>query len=136
MAEGDGHVRDANHRARKDGGRVAPPTKPGPRNPLEAVGALSQRAPVGNRQGGLQRERRRLGLLFPRSGALARLSLGRGWGRWLQRRKATFMLCSRSVEPQGSHTKRADVWSDQRGGEPWRRREGILLLHRQYADPL
>src|SRR5271166_1038518 len=130
MAEGDGHVRDANHRARKDGGRVAPPTKPGPRNPLEAVGALSQRAPVGNRQGGLQRERRRLGLLFSRSGALARLSLGRGWGRWLQRRQAAFVLCPCSVEWQGSDTQGAYVRPDQRRGEPWRGREGILLLHR------
>ena len=42
------------------------------------MGALPERAPVGHRARGLQRERQRLGLLHPRPGAFPRLSLGRG----------------------------------------------------------
>ena len=44
--------------------------------PLEEVGAVPQRAAVGDRARGLQRGRRRLELLHPRPGPLARLPLG------------------------------------------------------------
>ena len=45
------------------------------------MGPVPQRAPVGHRARGLQRRRRRLELLHPRPGALARLPLGRGRDR-------------------------------------------------------
>ena len=78
-AEGGRHGKRGHHRAqaarraREAGGSV------------EEMGALPERAAVGNRPRGLQRERRRLELLPPRPRALARLPLGRGWpGRHLR----------------------------------------------------
>src|SRR6266478_951608 len=45
---------------------------------LEALGSISQRAPMGNRARRLQSERNGLGLFYPRSCSQSRLSLGRG----------------------------------------------------------
>src|SRR5262245_32309790 len=56
----------------------SPRRSPHGENTLEEVGTVSQRAAVGHRSRGLQRRWQRVGLLQPRSGALARLPLGRG----------------------------------------------------------
>ena len=104
-------------------------------NPLEALGAISQRTPVGNRPGGLQREWRRLELLHPRPGPLARLSLGRGRHRRHQRRESAPVLCPGSVERQGSDPQGAPVRTDEQRGQSRGGCEGVLLLSRQHADP-
>ena len=59
---------------------------------LEEVGAVPQRATVGHRARGLQRERRRLELLHPRPCPLARLPLGRRRHRRHLRRPAAPLL--------------------------------------------
>ncbi len=103
---------------------------------MEEVGPLPQRAPVGHRPRGLQRERRRLELLHPRPGPLARLPLGRGRpGRHL-RRQAAALLRAGAVERQGPDPQGAALRPDQQRGQPRRGREGVLLLPRQHADPL
>ena len=48
------------------------------RRALATLGSVPVRAAVGHRPRGLQRRRRRLGVLHPRPGAFARLPLGRG----------------------------------------------------------
>ena len=103
--------------------------------PLEEVGAVPQRAPVGNRARGLQRRRRRLELLHPRPGPLARLPLGRGRpGRHL-RRPAAALLRAGPVERQGPDPQGTPVRPDQQREQSRRGRQGILLLPRQHADP-
>ena len=103
---------------------------------LEEVGTVPQRAPVGHGPRGLQRRGRRLELLHPRPGALARLSLGRGRpGRHL-RRPAAALLRARAVERQGSDPQGAAVRPDQQRGQSRRGRQGVLLLPRQHADAL
>ena len=114
------------------------PTRRGPRaeRPLEEVGAVPQRAAVGNRARGLQRGRRRLELLHPRPGPLARLSLGRGRpGRHL-RRPAAALLRAGPVERQGPDPQGAPLRPDQQREQSRRGRQGVLLLPRQHADPL
>ena len=103
---------------------------------LEEVGTVPQRAAVGNRPRGLQRGRRRLELLQPRSGPLARLSLGRGRpGRHL-RRPAAALLRAGPVERQGPDPQGAPVRPDQQREQSRRGRQGVLLLPRQHADAL
>ena len=102
-------------------------------DPLEALGAVPERAPVGNRQGRLQRERRRLELLQPRSGPISRLSLGRRRHRRHQRREAASVFCRRSLERQGRDPQGENVWLDEQRGQSWRGCEGILLLSRFYT---
>ena len=103
---------------------------------MEKVGAVPQRAPVGHRARGLQRERRRLELLHPRPGPLARLPLGRGRPRRHLRRPAASLLRAGALERQGPDPQGAAVRADQQRGQPRRGREGVLLLPRQHADPL
>ena len=104
--------------------------------PLEEVGAVPQRAAVGHGPRGLQRGRRRLGLLQPRPGPLARLPLGRGRpGRHL-RRPAAALLRPGPVERQGPDPQGAPVRPDQQREQPRRGRQGVLLLPRQHADAL
>ena len=72
----------------------------------------------------------------PRSGALARLSLGRGrTGRHL-RRCAAALFRARAVERPRSDSQGASLRPDQRRGQPRRRRQGVLLLPRLHADAL
>jgi hypothetical protein len=52
--------------------------EPRPPGPLESLGAVRRRARLGNRSRGLQCQRRRVGLLPPRTRPLARLPLERG----------------------------------------------------------
>ena len=104
---------------------------------VETVGAVPERAPVGHRPRGLQRQRRRLELLHPRPGAVAGLQVGRGRHRRPLRRPPAAVLRrsplwnGRRPDPQG-----ADVRPDQRRGQPRRGRQGVLLLPRRHADEL
>ena len=79
---------------------------------------------------------RRLELLHPRPGALARLSLGRRRpGRHLGR-PAAALLRAGAVERPGPDPQGAAVRPDQQRGQPRRGREGVLLLPRLDADAL
>ena len=91
---------------------------------------------MGNGPRGLQRERRRLEFLHPRSGPLARLPLGRGRAGRHLRRQAAPLLRAGPVEREGPDPQGAALRIDQQRGEPRRGREGVLLLPRQHADPL
>src|SRR6202048_4564190 len=71
------------------------------------MGALSQRAPMGTGPRGLRRQRRCVELLHARSGAFARLPLGRGRPRRLQRRPPATVFCARAVERQGPYSQGA-----------------------------
>ena len=82
-------------------------------NPLEEVGAVSQRATVGHRPGGLQRERRRLELLHPRPGPVPRLPVGRGRHRRRLRRQTAALLRACLVERQGPHPQGTPLRPDQ-----------------------
>jgi hypothetical protein len=70
----------------------------GAEGPVEEVGSLSIGAPMGDGTRGLQRQWRRMELLQPRSGAFARLPLGRGRLGRLLRREAAAVLRARPME--------------------------------------
>ena len=127
---------DEEPRTGQDGGRTATGRGAGERGAVAAMGTIPQRAPMGHGPRGLQRERRRLELLHPRSGTIARLSLGRGWPRRFQRRQAAAVLFARPVERQGPDPQGAAVRPDQQRGQSRRGRQGVLLLPRQHTDPL
>ena len=103
---------------------------------LAALGAVPERAPVGHGARGLQPGRQRLGLLHARSGALARLPLGRGRPRRHLRRSPAPLLRARAVERARSDPQGAAVRSRQQRRQPWRGRQGVLLLSRLDADAL
>ena len=103
---------------------------------LEEVGPVPERAPVGHGAGGLQRGRRRLGLLYPRSGPLPGLPLGGGRpGRALRRQTAP-LLRPGPVERPGPHSQGTPLRLDQQRGQPRRGRQGILFLPGQHPHPL
>ena len=79
---------------------------------------------------------RRLELLQPRPGPLARLSLGRGRAGRHLRRPAAALLRAGPVERQGPDPQGAAVRPDQQRGQSRRGRQGVLLLPRLHADPL
>ena len=81
-------------------------------------------------------ERRRLGLLHARPGALARLPLGRGRPRRRLRRQAAALLRARAVERRRPDPEGAAVRPHQQRGQPRRGRQGVLLLPRRDADAL
>ncbi len=91
---------------------------------------------MGDGPRGLQRQRRRLGLLQPRPGALARLPVGRGWAGRHLRRPAAPLLRARALEREGPDPQGAPVRADQQRGQSRRGRQGVLLLPRLDADPL
>src|SRR5215472_7734056 len=101
---------------------------------MEEMGAVSQRAAVGDGARGLQPRWQCLGLLLARPGAFAGLSLGRGRTGRILRRQAAALLCAVALEWPRPHTQGAAVWAYQQRREPRRGRQGILLLHRQHAD--
>ncbi len=102
---------------------------------LAPLGSLCQRAAVGHGARGLQRERRPLGIPHPRSGTLARLSLGRGRHRGHLRRRAAALLRACALERRRPLSQGADVRPDRQPGQPRRGRQGVLLLPRQRAQP-
>ena len=106
------------------------------RGAVEGVGPVPQRAPVGHGPRGLQRGRRRLELLHPRPGALARLPLGRGRDRRDLRRAPAAVPGAGAVERRRPDPQGADVRPHQRRGQPRRGRQGVLVLPRQHADAL
>ena len=103
---------------------------------MEEVGPVSQRAPVGNGARGLQRQRRRMGLLSARSRAQPRLSLGRRRARGILRSRAAAVPVAGAVERPRSDSEGAIVRPDQRRRQSRRGRQGALLLPRRDADAL
>ena len=96
---------------------------------------------LSERQWGTVREdysagRRRLELLHPRPGALARLPLGRGRDRRHLRRAPAAVPRARAVERRRPDPQGADVRPDQQRGQPRRGRQGVLVLPRQHAHAL
>ncbi len=91
---------------------------------------------MGDRARGLQRRRRRVALLLPRPGALARLPLGRGRHRGRLRRPPAPLPLARAVERRGPDPQGADVRPHERRGQPRRGRQGVLVLPRQHAHAL
>ena len=91
---------------------------------------------MGNGPRGLQPQRRRLGLLHPRPGAIARLSLGRGRARRVFRLEAAPVFRPGALEREGPDPERTALRLEQLRREPRRGREGVLLLSRFHADPL
>ena len=120
---------DGSHRRR------APPARGPHRRAVAVPRAVPQRAAVGHGARGLQRQRRRLVVLHPRPGPLARLPLGRGRAGRDLRRPPAAVLRAGAVERAGPDPQGAAVRPDQRRGQPRRGRQGVLLLRRQPADP-
>ncbi len=108
----------------------APQRRARKRNPVEEVGAVSQRAAVGNGSRRLQRGWERLELLLARPVALARLPVGRRRHCRDLRRPAAAVLRDCSVERARSDLEGAPVRTDQQRGESRRGRQGVLLLPR------
>src|SRR5260370_37862634 len=75
------------------------PRRDGRACPLEAVGPLPERAPVGNRPGGLLPARDRVGLFPPRPCPRSCVSLGRGRPARDLRQPPASLLCARALEP-------------------------------------
>ena len=103
---------------------------------MATVGAISERAAVGNCARGLQPGRRCVAALHARPGALARVPLGRGRSRRLLRHQAAALLRGGAVEREGPDSEGAPLRSEQRRRQPRRGRQGVLLLPRFHADPL
>ena len=103
---------------------------------MEPLGAVPRGAGVGHRARGLQRRRRRVGLLPARSRPLASLPLERGRPRRHLRPPPVPVLRARAVERPRPDPEGADVRPDRRRGQPRRGRQGVLLLPRQHADAL
>ena len=91
---------------------------------------------MGNGPRGLQRGRRRLELLHPRSRALARLPLGGGRPRGHLGRPPAPLLRAGAVEREGCHPEGAGLRPLEQRGQPRRGSEGVLLLPRQHPDAL
>ena len=105
--------------------------------PLEALGAVPLRAPVGHGARGLQPGRHRLGLLPARPRALARLPLGRGRPRAASRdHHQRALLRAGALERARPDPEGAALRPDRAAGQPRRGRQGVLLLPRLHADAL
>ena len=103
---------------------------------VETLGPVPERACVGDGARGLQRRRRRLGVLPARPRALARVPLERGRARRDLRRPPAAVLRVRAVErarpdPQGAHLR-----AHRARGQPRRGRQGVLVVPRLHADAL
>src|SRR4051812_41823284 len=77
---------------------------------------------------------RLLELLFARSGAVARVPLGRGWDPGHHRSRMPVVLRGGDVEWAGSDYQGKTFWSHWARGEPWRGCKGVLLLPRLHAN--
>ena len=75
-------------------------------------------------------------VLHPRPGPLARVPLGRGRHRRVQRRPAAAVPRAGAVERPRPDPQGAALRPDQRRGQPRRGRQGVLLLPRRHAHPL
>ena len=85
------------------------PARRAARGPVALHRAVPQRAAVGHGARGLQRQRRRVVVLQPRPGPLARLPLGRGRPGRDQRRAPTAVLRPGAVERAGPDPEGAPV---------------------------
>ncbi len=103
---------------------------------LAQVGAVPQRAAVGNGARGLQPGRQCVELLPARSRAFAHVSLGRRRPCRFQRPEAAPVLRAGAVERERCDPEGAVVRADQRRGQSRRGRQGVLLLSGLHADPL
>ena len=114
----------------------AGPPRGGPRDaPARGTGgARTLGAGLGLRPRGLQRRRRRLGLVPARPRPLARVPLERGRdGRHLGRVRAA-QPGPGAVERPGPDPQGADVRADQQRGQPRRGRQGVLVVPRRGAQ--
>ena len=103
---------------------------------MEEVGALSERTSVGHGARRLQPPWQCLGLLPARSCPQPGLPLGRGRHRRLLGRSTDAVPVARALERTRPDPEGTPVRSDQRRRQPWRGREGALLLSRCHADAL
>src|SRR5262252_4288525 len=95
---------------RDDGGRTAVGRIAGAEKTLETVGPVPFGAAMGNGAGGLQRERRGVGVFSIRTRARTGLPVGRRRDCGVKRPPSIDLLCFGDVERAGSDTERANVW--------------------------
>ena len=151
-----GHIKAADDRAEQGACVTMPPgmeqdksnTRPdcGARPPglraaqrargVEGDRPVPERARLGHGARGLQRGRRRLGVLPARARALARLPLERGRPRRHLRPRAAHVLRARVLErprpvPEGAHLRAHRPRRQSRRG-----RQGVLVVRRRDADRL
>ncbi len=98
------------------------------------MGPVPLRARLGHRPRGLQRRRRRLGVLPARPRAEPRLPVERGRARRSLRSQPGALPRPRLVERGGRHPQGARVRPHRPRGQPRRGREGGLLLRGRDAD--
>ena len=101
---------------------------------LAALGALSQRAPMGNGAGGLFRPWKQLGELPPRPLAPPRLPLGRGRPAGMDGPPVPALFRPGALERPGRDSQGAALRSRRKRGQSRRGREGMLLLPRFHTD--
>ena len=106
-----------------------------PDRALEALGPVRQRARLGDGARGLQRRGHALGVLPPRSRALARLPLERGRPRRHLRPPSDHLLRHRALERTRSDPEGTRLRAHRPRRQPRRGRQGVLLLSRQHARP-
>ena len=104
--------------------------------PMAALGPVPERAGLGDRARGLQRRRRRVGLLPARSRPLARLPLERGRPGGHLRRPADAVLRARALERRDPILKERIFGLTGQRGQPRRGRQGVLVVPRLDADAL
>ena len=126
---GHGGGERAHRGLRAAGGRAAPGRA------LVPVGAVCQRAPVGDRPRGLQRGRRGLDLPAARPRPVARLPVGGGRPGRVLRHRAAAVPGAGAVERPGPDPQGAGLRADRRGGQPRGGRQGVLVVPGRPAQP-
>jgi hypothetical protein len=99
------------------------------------VGAVRERACLGDGARGLQRRRQAVGVPAARARALAGLPLERGWARRDLRRPPAAVPRARAVERARPDAQGADLRTERRRGQPRRGRQGVLVVPRRAAEP-
>ena len=114
-----------------DGGRR--PSRGGPRDrqPVVPVGPVPVRAGLGHGARGLQRRRRRLGLLPARPRPVAGLPLERGRAWPGSATSSPGCAWPRAVERPRPDPQGADVRAHRQRGQPRRGRQGVLVVPRR-----
>src|SRR5207248_2725822 len=97
---------------------------------LEALGAVSRRATVGDGARGLLARWGRMELLHARSGAQPLLSLGRGWIAGILRSGRAALFLRGIVERERPDPQGAPFRAERERGKPRRGREGGIFLPR------
>ena len=104
------------------------------RGSVASLGALPERAAVGDGPGGPRPGRQHLGGVPLRPGGLPGLPVGRGRAGGHQRRQAAAVPVAGPVERARPDAQGAAVRPHQLPGQPRRGRQGVLLLPRRDAD--